>query len=1003
MLVYMCENRFRRTSLCHKLWIGSSCNAKGATRIMPTTKRAALTRIIDTGCSLAKSQPKPTIRNYSTEYSLIYVGSRPLQCTGHSLLGTIVSSLFSLPDGCLRRSLTVAAPPTLSAASLLLLLPLFAVVLWHLFVYLTVASSTRNQFALVVVLDADEPDDKHNRHNLLQSELLRRQRLTARSRYCGELRTLLFPRNTLKYKMSSLVRQLSGRSQQSHQDETKEDKPLEEPILMYHESARSIVFRDHLRRKARKQEEKARLEKQLSNASNTQCGPQIVPHQPTEDPLEAAVHLMGLDQLGDETIRPSEAGIPDTLIAGFTPKIKPLEPLQLSAEDCFDALLESNEDQTDWTTAEREVYEMLATQQACVKTVKNTDWTALLERFSSPHTSHHGPRVHDDVPPESNRYPFTSFVSSTTLLPPYGQKMRCFGSVGQYTVGLVFALPTAYADGQSEEEACAATETWSWPAGYAAKTEFNIDGRGQLINGREEALRSLAILREYNVDYLTKDEYMVANRKISGLNQIPYNEVFLRIGGPGRIVKAIDVATQEPRVDGVNGRSLTRGVGLPVALFVRTTKYGHLIALLRARARLAHTLGEAHIKGIPLLLIDPALGVRVLTEKLQADVWKAASSTLNPFQNSDIAHKTTITNTDEVSFQQKVDELLDLDETISCILTPEELARIAGGFGATDESVASILRNVLIQDNRINKERKEAKNGTVREGSHKLQDVVNEGLVAAVRSGDYYTSRQLLILYSLVASLGNDILEDEKSVLSLSDASEGEHKQEGRKNRKRSSSLGRNGDQLIQNIHLIQAHHQNKELSTDIPPLPPPPPLDTDRLRSATNSDGLLAVLGAAQILKAMQNGTAKKRTQEAIDAIEEWVNYGENSMAFRISSWYDQRAAQGDLKIATAEDSNFMAFVSNKSISNRRNFAQNLRAAAEATNFDDGRFLIAISAIIAGMNKPCLRLELLQYVLGLDNRYSTAHMARSVELAATCLAIAAANERAKQSTETES
>ena len=39
----------------------------------------------------------------------------------------------------------------------------------------------------------------------------------------------------------------------------------------------------------------------------------------------------------------------------------------------------------------------------------------------------------------------------------------------------------------------------------------------------------------------------------------------------------------------------------------------------------------------------------------------------------------------------------------------------------------------------------------------RLQRVVNEGLVAAVRSADYHTSRQLLILYSLVASRGTKI------------------------------------------------------------------------------------------------------------------------------------------------------------------------------------------------------------------------------------------------------
>lgn len=112
--------------------------------------------------------------------------------------------------------------------------------------------------------------------------------------------------------------------------------------------------------------------------------------------------------------------------------------------------------------------------------------------------------------------------------------------------------------------------------------------------------------------------------------------------------------------------------------------------------------------------------------------------------------------------------------------------------------------------------------------------------------------------------------------------------------------------------------------------------------------------------------------------------------MAFRLASWHDQRAAQGDLKIAVAHDSNMMAFVSNKAISNRKGFAKKLRAAIEATDFESVRFLQALYEIVTQMHSPCLRLELLQYVLGLDNRYSVAHVARSIELAATCLSVSA-------------
>ena len=472
---------------------------------------------------------------------------------------------------------------------------------------------------------------------------------------------------------------------------------------------------------------------------------------------------------------------------------------------------------------------------------------------------------------------------------------------------------------------------------------------------------------------------MVGNRLVSGLSQIPYNEIFMRVGGLGRLVHDCDVATGEHR-----HRSFDRGVGLPVALFVRTATYGHLISLLRTRARLARAWGEEHIKNIPLLYISPEHGIRVLTESLQRNLWKLASSNLTPFQNSTIAHKTRAWKTDEQSFQQKVDELIDFDESIRETLTPEELARLAGGFGATDDSVASVLQHVMMQDVKSNKERQNGEEQSD-QASHRLQDVVNEGLAAAVRSGDYHTSRQLLMLYSLVASQADKMAEEEDAESvdeSLpDDRSVGEEQKSRRKQR----------PAIMKDLELVKWRSDGTLSTENLPSPPPPPPLDTDRLRSATNCDGLLAVLGAAQVLKAMQNGGAKKRCEEAFAAVEEWVSYGSCSMAFRIASWYDQRAAQGDLKIATEDESKFMAFVSNKAISNRKAFAEQLRDAVENTNFSDVRFLVAINEILSRMHSPCLRLELLQYILGLDNRYSVAHVVRSVELAAACLGIASA------------
>jgi hypothetical protein len=833
-----------------------------------------------------------------------------------------------------------------------------------------------------------------------------------------------FPRRLSKGRSSGSLPGRHSRTGSFSDDASQSSRPetLDPPILVYHESARSIVFRDHLRRAVRNSEQEeeqasrlvaAESEKQEELAALQQGNEgdflTPLPHKPLFV-VNAKKELDKLETFGtlatelldfnETTVRPSEAGIPERQIGNFQPRIVPLPSLDFGPDDEFEPLLKALDhtalqENNDWTAAEAEVVQLFQTQHCAVKMIKNSDWAPFLHRFCYPEQQHSRRQLpeHADIAPH-DQHIFNSFVTSTTILPPDGLNMRCYGSTNTYTVGVVFGLP-AFDSPETENEATTRSQTWSWPSGYSAKTEFNIDSRGRLINGRQEALLSLSTLRQYNDDYLTKDEYMIGQRVVQALSQVPYNEVYLRVGGVGRLVPDNE---QQPQ------RSLDCGVGLPVALIVRTAKYGHLISLLRTRARLMHCFGEHNIKGIPLLLVTPETGVRVLTEALQRDLWKIAARNLNPFQNPSIAHKTTMANTEDNSFQQKVDELLHLDESIQDLLTPEELARIAGGFGATDESVATILKKAMIQDRRLNKKRHSK--------SHKLQDIVNEGLASALRSGDYHTSRQLLILYSLVASQGadsssssdeeEDSEDDDQQQNEEDDNSKEDSKKEKKAKQlkkpgldkeatkqrilKHRSSLGRDAELIKRDVEAVSSG--DGTVSSKLPAPPPPPPLDTDRLRSATNSDGLLAVLGAAQVLRAMQDGSAKIRVQEAVDAVDEWVNYGEQSVAFRISSWYDQRAAQGDLKIATEQNSSFMAFVSNKAISNRKAFAQQLREAISVTDFTDIRFLHAIGVILGRMHSPCLRLELLQYVLGLDNRYSVAHVARSVELAATCLDI---------------
>lgn len=734
---------------------------------------------------------------------------------------------------------------------------------------------------------------------------------------------------------------------------------------------------------------------------------------------------------------------PQIIIANFTPAIDPLPALELGPYNEFADLLQSNPfwwDENEgpeeakindevWDTMsdkEREAVTMLLNQKCVVKTVKKADWTDFLNKFVvkdgiSRRYLHPAELKTSSKEERRKKYslkhpdmPFNSFMTSVSLLPNAGMKMRCYGSKKEYCLGVMFALPNEFPNDEDDEDLAAErTHTWAWPSGYAAKTEFNISPYGDLINGREEALVSLSSLRSRNHTYLYEQDYgtflvmdlisivmhiflrtlyeltvfseILGKMVKGGLKSLPYNEIFMRVGGMDR-----------DEDNGASPRSFDEGIGVPIAFFVRSAAYGDLIALMRTKKRMSNILGKEQTSNIPLLYITPEEGVRVITEEMQAKLLRTMTNTLNPFQNPSLQHKTQIDNTSETHLQQKLEELFDLDEdNIRSVLTSEECVRLAGGFGATDDSLAHLLNDAMIEDFENETEKNKS--------HHNLQNLVNEGLTAAVRSGDFNTSRQLLILYTLVASRGHQERERANSVAleapkgqdqnEITDAPPSpisEHKRRLlKKFSKRSSSVM--SDMSSPKSAEVVSSQTETAMNNAVALLPPPPPpLDTDRLRSATNSDGLLAVLGAAEVLKSMQNEAAKTRVIEAIQAVEEWIDKSENSVAYRLAHWRDLTAAQGDLKIATESSSHFMAFVSNKAIHNRKQFAEKLRESVAKTNFESISFLKSIHDLVSTMHSPCLRLELLQFILGLDNRYSVAHVARSVELAATCLNISA-------------
>lgn len=420
-------------------------------------------------------------------------------------------------------------------------------------------------------------------------------------------------------------------------------------LVVCHGSARSIVFRDHLRLAAKiiKEENGQQLlsDDEVSldgdSSSDDENGSALGDFRNSiRQSIRETIRLSNNNSAGDEisreintlaremvpelddvTLRVPYASEENVEIEGQQVHVKGLPQLELGSQEEFEPLLHDSgtaSDNVDWTAAETEVYTLLKNERACVKTIKISEWPSFLKRFqqSVQKGASRFPTQHDDIAP-SQEFPFNSFVTSTTLLPELGKMMRCYGSLHAYPVGVVFALPE-YSTLETEAEATKRTKTWSWPAGYAAKTEFNID-HGRLINGREEALVSLDKMRAYNHDYVYEKDHVIAGRLVKGgFKVVPYNEVFLRVGGRGRIVNNQDCVSGEERDETKStDRSFGTGMGLPVALFIRCTAFGDILNLFRARARMAHVLGEDQIRGMPIIVISHEFGVRVFSESLQ--------------------------------------------------------------------------------------------------------------------------------------------------------------------------------------------------------------------------------------------------------------------------------------------------------------------------------------------------------------------------------------------------
>eukprot|EP00667_Euglena_gracilis_P002089 EG_transcript_2088 len=147
-------------------------------------------------------------------------------------------------------------------------------------------------------------------------------------------------------------------------------------------------------------------------------------------------------------------------------------------------------------------------------------------------------------------------------------------------------------------------------------------------------------------------------------------------------------------------------------------------------------------------------------------------------------------------------------------------------------------------------------------------------------------------------------------------------------------------------------------------------------------STEMLVPLGAYTALCYFLSGQSRGRVAEACEVLAEWIRQS-GSLPFRLQSWKEQRAkALGEAQAAPG----LAPFIGQKAVQNRTAFRQALQDEL-STAQNAVQFFMRLCSLLTPLQRPCLRLELLQYITGLHGQYSVGVMRRTAEFAFQCVA----------------
>lgn len=489
----------------------------------------------------------------------------------------------------------------------------------------------------------------------------------------------------------------------------------------------------------------------------------------------------------------------------------------LQPPEYFDSLKYSASAKSIAEPPARRPEELFDAQLGLVKTVRNTDWLALIRKL----------RI-----AESN-----VFRTSVSLPPPGAVNMRLFGEPRTNCAGLVWDL--------SQVDL---SEAYIWPSGYMAKTEFNLNHKGELVNGRSSALVTIDRLVECNRLCLTMNAETGEMQEVGDGATMNFNEINWPCKG-------------------------THGI---VAVFVRSMELGHVLHALGIVTLLKHALGLQ----LPLLRLDSRNPVCLLDNAvLDAYLRQALPPALERWPVVLVPR-------------------LPVDLTQMHFSDMEKL-KIHAMYGLTRSSLRQLFEKYT--DDPV-----------------RFHELLSAGLKACVALRNVPSARELV----------------------------------------------RTTSPFLLGFRVEETACHESRLLTEVLVLSETLP---------EGSEDLQVVLGAEVMLVEFRSGETKRRIDNAVEELGEWLRKVTSQCSVCdffswVETWKKERASR------------VSSFISGKAVVNRTDFLKHLKRLRDAQ--DSESYVRELYEVVQALRSPCLRFHMLRDVLGLDRRFS-----RNVLHAIVCFA----------------